>query len=56
MRGWRQTQVKNRKEYTSIKWDTLNGYCNDLGFPNLLGKDDYIPDSEIVEDDNEINK
>lgn len=43
--GWTQTQVKNGKEYTSIRWETLNGYCKDLGFPNKLGKDDYIPES-----------
>lgn len=43
--GWTQTQVKNGKQYTSIRWETLNGYCKDLGFPNKLGKDDYIPES-----------
>lgn len=43
--GWTQTQVKNGKEYTSIRWETLNGYCKDLGFPNKLGKDDYLPES-----------
>lgn len=43
--GWTQTQVKNGKQYTSIRWETLNSYCKDLGFPNLLGKEDYIPES-----------
>lgn len=43
--GWTQTQVKNGKQYTSIRWETLNGYCTDLGFPNKLGKDDYLPES-----------
>lgn len=43
--GWTQTQMKNGKQYTSIRWETLNGYCKDLGFPNKLGKDDYIPES-----------
>lgn len=43
--GWTQTQIKNGKQYTSIRWETLNGYCKDLGFPNLLGKDDYLPES-----------
>lgn len=42
--GWTQTQNKNGKQYTSIRWETLNGYCSDLGFPRLLGKDDYIPE------------
>ena len=43
--GWTQTQTKNGKQYNSIRWETLNGYCKELGFPNKLGKDDYIPES-----------
>lgn len=43
--GWTQTQNKNGKQYISIRWETLNGYCREFGFPNKLGKDDYIPES-----------
>ena len=43
--GWTQTQTKNGKKYTSIRWETLNSYCSEIGFPNILGKDDYIPES-----------
>lgn len=43
--GWVQTQTKSGKKYTSIRWETLNGYCEEFGFPNKLGKDDYIPES-----------
>ena len=43
--GWTQTQKKNGKKYTSIRWETLNSYCEEFGFPNKLGKDDYIPES-----------
>lgn len=43
--GWTQTQTKKGKQYTSIRWETLNGYCEEFGFPNKLGKDDYIPES-----------
>lgn len=42
--GWTQTQNKNGRHYTSIRWETLNGYCKELGFPNKLGKGDYIPE------------
>lgn len=43
--GWIQTQTKNGKRYISIRWETLNMHCNGFGFPNKLGKDDYIPES-----------
>lgn len=39
--GW--VQEKKGKIYP--RWETLNGFCLDLGFPNKLGKDDYIPES-----------
>ncbi|MCC0682582.1 phage antirepressor KilAC domain-containing protein [Clostridioides sp. ES-S-0005-03] len=43
--GWYQTQNKNGKQYISIRWETINKYCKEFGFPNKLGKDDYIPES-----------
>ncbi|HBF4550056.1 TPA: toxin Bro [Clostridioides difficile] len=43
--GWCQTQNKNGKQYVSIRWETINKYCKEFGFLNLLGKDDYIPES-----------
>lgn len=42
--GWTQTQNKNGKKYTSVRWETLNGWCRSFGFPNEVGKDDYIPE------------
>lgn len=38
--GW--TQEKNGAVY--VRWETLNGWCKTFGFPNSLGKDDYIPE------------
>lgn len=43
--GWVQTQNKNGKQYTSVRWETINGWCESFGFPNKLGKEDYIPES-----------
>ena len=43
--GFTQTQNKGGTEYTSIRWETVNRYLADLGFPNKLGKDDYIPEN-----------
>lgn len=39
--GW--TQDKNGKLY--VKWERINGYCEEVGFSPLVGKDDYIPES-----------
>lgn len=43
--GFTQTQNKNGVEYTSIRWETVNRYLEDIGFPNKLGKDDFIPEN-----------
>lgn len=39
--GW--TQEKNGKTY--VRWETINGYCAEIGFSQNVGKDDYIPES-----------
>ena len=43
--GFTQSQTKNGKEYTSIRWETVNRYLEDFGFPNKLGKDSFIPEN-----------
>lgn len=43
--GWTQTQVKNGKEYASVRWERMNDFSAECGFPHLWGKDDYIPES-----------
>lgn len=43
--GFTQTQNKNGKEYISIRWETIDRYLKDIGFPNKLGKDDFIPEN-----------
>ena len=43
--GFTQTQNKGGIEYTSIRWETVKRYLEDFGFPNKLGKDDYIPEN-----------
>ncbi len=39
--GW--TEQKNNKEY--VRWRTINNYLNELGFSQVVAKDDYIPES-----------
>ncbi|WP_075841754.1 ORF6C domain-containing protein [Clostridium perfringens] len=43
--GWVQVQNKNGKEYKSIRWERMNSFCKDLGFPPQVGEGDYIPES-----------
>lgn len=43
--GFTQVQIKNGKEYTSVRWETVRRYLSDIGFPNNLGKGDFIPEN-----------
>lgn len=42
-RGLGFTQEKNGVEY--VRWETVNGYLRELGFPNELGKGEFIPEN-----------
>lgn len=42
-RGLGFTQTKNGLEY--IRWDRVESYLADLGFPHKWGKDDFIPEN-----------
>lgn len=43
--GFTQTQNKNGVEYMSIRWETVNRYLDEIGFPNKLGKGTFIPEN-----------
>ena len=43
--GWTQEQMKNGKQYTSIRWERMNEFSAQCGFPHMWGKDDYIPEA-----------
>lgn len=42
-RGLGFTQEKNGVEY--VRWETVLKYIEEIGFPNLLGKNDFIPEN-----------
>ena len=43
--GFTQTQNKNGSEYTSVRWERVEQYLGEMGFPHLWGKDDFIPEN-----------
>lgn len=43
--GFTQTQTKKGVAYTSIRWERIEEYLAEMGFPHLWGKDDYIPEN-----------
>ena len=43
--GFVQRQIKNGKEYISLRLETVNRYLAEFGFPSSLGKDDFIPEN-----------
>lgn len=36
--GWIQIHTKRGKEYTSVRWERINTFCEEFGFPNKLGE------------------
>ena len=43
--GFTQTQNKNGSEYTSVRWERVEQYLGEMGFPHKWGKDDFIPEN-----------
>ncbi len=43
--GWIRTQNINGKEYTSIRWERMNGFIDELDFHPQVGEGDFIPES-----------
>ncbi len=43
--GFTQTQNKKGKMYESIRWERINQYLKEFGFPHQWGKDDFIPEN-----------
>lgn len=43
--GFTQKQNKNGVEYTSVRWERVEDYFAELGFPHKWGKEDFIPEN-----------
>ena len=44
--GFTQTQTKGGREYTSIRWERVDQYLAELGFPHKWGKE-LVPDGAV---------
>ncbi|NBI73462.1 hypothetical protein D3Z50_21025, partial [Clostridiaceae bacterium] len=43
--GLTQSQTKSGKMYASVRWERVEQYLSELGFPHKWGKDDFIPEN-----------
>lgn len=43
--GFTQTQNKNGVEYTSVRWERVEQYLAEFGFPHKWGKDSFISEN-----------
>lgn len=43
--GFTKTEIKNGKEYASVRWDRVQKYLDEMGFDHLWAKNDYIPEN-----------
>ena len=43
--GFTQTQTKGGTEYASVRWERIEGYLAEIGFPHKWGKESYIPEN-----------
>lgn len=43
--GFTQTQNKGGVEYTSVRWERVEQYLAEIGFPHKWGKEDFIPEN-----------
>lgn len=43
--GLTQTQTKKGVEYISVRWERVEQYLGEIGFPQKWGKDDFIPEN-----------
>lgn len=43
--GFTQTQNKNGTEYVSVRWERVEQYLTEIGFPQKWGKDNFIPEN-----------
>lgn len=43
--GFTKTESKNRAEYTTVRWERVFGFLDEIGFDHKWAKDSYIPEN-----------
>ncbi len=43
--GFTQTRTKKGVEYMSVRWERVEQYLEEIGFPQKWGKEDFIPEN-----------
>lgn len=43
--GFTKSEVKNGKEYATIRWERVFGFLKEIGFDHSWSKDDFIPEN-----------
>lgn len=43
--GFTKTEVKNRKEYITIRWERVFGFLEEIGFDHKWAKNSFIPEN-----------
>lgn len=43
--GFTKTEIKNGTEYTTVRWDRIFGYLDEIGFDHKRAKDSFVPEN-----------
>lgn len=43
--GFTKSEVKNGKEYATVRWERVFGFLKEIGFDHSWSKDDFIPEN-----------
>lgn len=54
--GFTQTQEKNGTEYTSVRWERIEKYMEEIGFPPQVGEGKFHPRKYLLSPCNESQK
>ena len=45
--GFTKTEIKDGKEYASVRWSRVEQYLSEIGFAHKWSKGDFIPENRF---------